>query len=127
VIFRYNTNGQEAVVPIETRNSNGYIIAFDNTSNIDTGIAISVQSPFAQSIPVVVRDDQGNLISTGAGFMVLGSNGHSSFDLVKNFQLTAGIRGTIEFDRPAGGASISVIGIRSPPFLTFTSLPPLAK
>jgi hypothetical protein len=85
-----------------------------------------VQSPFAQSIPVVVRDDKGNLISTGSGFMVLSSNGHSSFDLIKNFALTAGIRGTIEFDRPAG-TSISVIGIRSPPFLTFTSLPPLAK
>jgi sugar lactone lactonase YvrE len=126
VVFRYNPNGQEAVVPIETRNSNGYIVAFDNTSNIATGIAISVASPFAQSIPVVVRDDQGNLINTGSGFVILNSNGHSSFVMTNNFPSTAGLRGTIEFDKPTG-TEISVIGIRSPPALTFTSLPPLAK
>ena len=72
------------------------------------------------------RDDSGNLISTGSGFVVLNSNGHSSFTMTNNFPLTAGIRGTVEFDKPAGTA-ISVIGIRSPPVLTFTSLPPLAK
>ena len=126
VIFRYNPNGQEAVVPIETRNSNGYIVAFDNTANTATGIAINVASPFAQSIPVVVRDDQGNAINTGSGFVLLNSNGHSSFVMKDNFPLTAGVRGTIEFQRP-GGTAISVIGIRSPPALTFTSLPPLPK
>ncbi len=34
--------------------------------------------------------------------------------------------GTIEFDAPAG-AQIGVVGIRSPPALTFTTLPPLAN
>ncbi len=33
---------------------------------------------------------------------------------------------TIEFDTPAS-AEISVLGIRSPPALTFTSLPALAR
>ena len=32
VIFRYNPNGQEAVVPLESRTASAYVIAFDNTS-----------------------------------------------------------------------------------------------
>ena len=32
MIFRYNPNGQEAVVPLESRNASGYILAFDNTA-----------------------------------------------------------------------------------------------
>jgi len=35
VIFRHN--GQEAVVPLESRNASGYIIAFDNTTGTATG------------------------------------------------------------------------------------------
>ena len=31
-IFRYNPNGQEAVVPIEARNAAAYLIPFDNTN-----------------------------------------------------------------------------------------------
>jgi hypothetical protein len=42
------------------------------------------------------------------------------------FPVTAGIRGTIEFDPPPG-ATISALGIRVPHSLTFTTLPALAK
>jgi hypothetical protein len=125
VIFRFNPNGQEAVVPIETRNANSYVLAFDNTGGTVTGVAISAITPFATLIPVVVRDDQGNAIG-GSGSVLLSVNGHSAFILTNNFTSTAGIRGTIQFMKPAG-VPISVIGIRSPPALTFTSLPPLAQ
>ena len=125
VIFRFNPNGQEAVVPLETRNANGYIIPFDNTNGTVTGIALSAQTPFATIVPIVIRDDKGNAIG-GAGNIAISINGHTSFVLSKQFSITDGIRGTIEFQKPAG-AQISVIGIRTPPALTFTTLPPLAK
>ena len=125
VIFRYNPNGQEAVVPLETRTANAYIIPFDNTGGTVTGIALSTQAPLATVVPVVIRDDQGNAIG-GAGNLTMAINGHSSFVLSTQFSITNNIRGTIEFDKPAG-AQISVIGIRTPPALTFTSLPPLAR
>ena len=125
VIFRYNPNGQEAVVPLETRNANAYVIPFDNTNGTVTGIALSAQAPLANVVPVVIRDDKGNAIG-GAGNLAISINGHTSFVLSQQFSITTNIRGTIEFQKPVG-AQISVIGIRTPPALTFTTLPPLAK
>ena len=123
-IFRYNTNGQEAVVPIESRNASGYLIAYDNTNGTATGVAINSISPQGADISVVIRDDTGNQIGTGS--ISLNANGHTSFELATRYPTTANIRGTVEFDTPAG-AEISVLGIRSPPALTFTTLPPLTK
>jgi hypothetical protein len=123
-IFRYNPNGQEAVVPLEARNAASYLIAFDNTNGTATGIAINTISSQPVSVPVAVRDDLGNPLTTGT--IQLNANGHTSFTLAQQFPQTAGIRGTVEFDTPAS-AAISVLGIRSPPALTFTTLPPLAK
>ena len=123
-IFRYNPNGQEAVVPMESRNASGYLIAFDNTNDTVTGVAINSISSQVANISVVIRDDTGNQIGTGS--IPLNANGHTSFILTTQYPTTANIRGTVEFDTPAG-AEISVLGIRSPPALTFTTLPPLAK
>jgi len=126
-IFRYNPNGQEAVVPIESRNAGTYLIAFDNTNSTVTGVAISSNGAQPVTIPVIIRDDKGNQLSTST--IQLGANGHTSFTLadpVHGYASTANIRGTLEFDTPAS-AEISVLGIRSPPALTFTTLPALAK
>jgi len=124
-IFRFDPNGQEAVVPMESRNASSYLIAYDNTGGIVTGIAISSLSALTTLVPVTLRDDTGAVLGTGS--IPLGSNGHISFSpLAARFPQTAGLRGTIEFDAPAG-AQISVLGIRTPPALTFTTLPPLAK
>ncbi len=123
-IFRYIPNGQEAVVPLETRNAGAYLIPFDNTNGIATGIAISATSPQAVTVPVIVRDGTGAQI--GAGSIPLAANGHLSQLLTTQFPETANIRGTVEFDAPAE-TTISVLGIRSPPALTFTTLPALAK
>jgi hypothetical protein len=52
-----------------------------------------------------------------------------AFTLVSDkYQQTANIRGTIEFDTPAG-AQIGALGIRIPPgaLTTYTTLPALAK
>jgi hypothetical protein len=100
------------------------LIAYDNTGGIATGVAISVVSAQAVNIPIVLRDDAGTMLGTTA--IPLSANGHTSFDLATQFPAAANLRGTVEFDTPAG-AQISVLGIRSPPALTFTTLPPLAK
>ena len=127
-IYRYNPNGQEAVVSLETRNAGSYLIAFDNTGGTNTGIAVSLSSSQPSGtpigVPVLVRDDTGNQIA--AATLPIASNGHLSQGLTTLFPTTSNIRGTIEFDTPTG-ASLSVLGIRSPPALTFTTLPALAR
>lgn len=124
VIFHYGPNSQEAVVPMESRNANSYLVAFDNTSSTATGIAVNNASNSTISVPVVVRNDTGAQIATGS--IPLAANGHSSFVLSDQFPATANIRGTIELDQPSG-ASIGVVGIRVPQAITLTTLPALAR
>jgi len=123
-IFRYEPSGQEAVVPLESRNASSYILAFDNTGGTATGVAVSSRSLQAASVPVVIRDDSGAQIGSGA--IALAANGHTAFVLASQFPLTDGKRGTLEFAAPAGG-QIGVVGIRTPPAGTFTTLPALTR
>ncbi len=125
VIFRHN--GQEAVVPLESRNANAYIVAFDNTNGTATGVAVNSVSAQAVNIPVVVRDDLGNQLATDT--IAMAANGHYAFTMgVDRYPAALTIRGTIEFDKPAG-AQIGALGIRIPPGAahTYTTLPVLAK
>jgi hypothetical protein len=123
-IFRYEPTGQEAVVPLDSRNASSYILAFDNTGGTATGVAVSSRSLQAASVPVVIRDDSGALIGTGA--IALPANGHSAFVLATQFPVTDGKRGTLEFTTPAGGP-IGVLGLRTPTAGTFTTLPALSR
>ena len=124
VIFRYEPSGQEAVVPMETRNASAYILAFDNTGGIATGVAVSSVSPQAINVPVVIRDDSGAQIGTGT--IPLAANGHSAFVLAAQFPVTEGKRGILEFITPPG-SQISALGLRTPPARTFTTLPTLTR
>ncbi len=125
VIFRYQPNGQEAVVPLESRNAGAYVLAFDNTAGTATGVAVNSVSTKAASIPVIVRDDTGAQIATGN--IALPANGHSSFTLGSDDCPAAlGFRVTIVFDAPSG-AQIGALGIRIPIAHTFTTLPALTK
>jgi hypothetical protein len=125
VIFRHN--GQEAVVPLESRNANGYIVAFDNTSGTATGIAVNAVSTGPVNVPVVVRDDTGAQIASDT--VTLAPNGHYAFTLgTDRYPAALTIRGTIEFGTPAG-AQIGALGIRIPNVAahTYTTLPALTK
>ena len=125
VIFRHNN--QEAVVPLESRNAAGYVIAFDNTGGTATGIAVNAVSNARVNIPVIVRDENGAQIATD--ILNLAANGHLAFTLgTQKYTATANIRGTIEFDTPAG-AQIGALGIRIPTGAAhaYTTLPALAK
>jgi len=125
VIFRYNPNGQEAVVALESRNANSYILAFDNTNRTATGVAINSVSTQPVLVPVVVRDDSGAQIASGT--ISLAANGHYSFTLgVDEYPVTENIRGTLEFTTPPGG-QIGVLGIQIPAAQTSTTIPSLAR
>ena len=114
-------------MPLESRNANAYILAFDNTGGTFTGIAVNSVSAQTVSVPVIVRDDAGMQIATDT--LNLAPNGHTQFTLVTDkYPGTANIRGTIEFDKPANG-QIGALGIRIPAGVahTYTTLPALAK
>ena len=128
VIFRHNN--QEAVVPLESRNAQAYIIPFDNTKGTVTGIAVNAVSSQPVSTSVTIRNDAG--IALFNDTITLASNGHYAFTLgVDRYQSVPNIlniRGTIEFLAPLG-ASIGALGIRIPVGAapTYTTLPSLAR
>jgi hypothetical protein len=112
-IFRYNPTGQEAVVPLETVNAASYVLAFDNTGTLSTGLAIANVAAQAADVSVLIRDDTGAQIGTGS--INLAAQGHTSFmltDATQGFPATAGKRGTITFETPAGG-QIAPLGLRA--------------
>ncbi len=112
-ILEYAPTGQEAVVPFETRNASSYLLAFDNTGQVGTGLAIANLAPSAASVGVILRDDTGTQI--GKGSIALAPLGHESFmltDASNGFPVTANKRGTAEFDTPLGGR-VSVLGLRA--------------
>ncbi len=128
-IFHQNVTTQEAVVPMETRNASSYLLAFDNTNGLVLGVALENVSAQNAVIPVIIRNDAGVVISNPGASVSLAGNGHTSFvlsDPATGFPVTANIRGTIEFDTPAGGR-ISVLGLRfTPPNNALTTIPALA-
>ena len=107
-VFANLASGQQAAVPLETRNSPAYLLAFDNTGRLNTGLAIANVSATAAQVNVIVRDDTGKQI--GAETEQLDAYGHDYFMLSK-WSETKGQRGTVEFDTPSGGR-IAVLGLR---------------
>ena len=75
------------------------------------------------TIPVTIRNESGAEI--GSSSISLPPNGHLSFGLGDRFPIAKNMRGTVEFG--ATGGKIGVVGIRTPPKLTFTTLPSIAK
>ncbi len=126
-IFHQIPTQQEAVVSMETRTASSYLLAFDNTDSLVLGVAVENVSAANAVIPVVIRDDTGVVLSSPGTTISLGGNGHYAFVLSTQFPITANIRGTIEFDTPAGGR-ISVLGLRfTPPNNALTTIPALAN
>lgn len=123
-IFRYNPAGQEAVVPLETRNASAYVLAFDNTNGLATGVALANVTNQAAGVPVTVRDDSGTTLGTSN--ISLAANGHTSFVLPDAYAFAAGKRGTVEFDAPNAG-QISALGLRATVAGAVTTVPVLSK
>ncbi|MEQ1886896.1 MAG: hypothetical protein ABL967_17675 [Bryobacteraceae bacterium] len=114
-VFRFPASKWEAVVPLETRNADRYILAFDNTGVLATGVAVANLSVQPAGIPVIIRDENGAQIGTAV--LTLTGRGHTSFLLNAQYSATIGRRGTIEFSTPGfgtpGAGRISVLGLRA--------------
>jgi hypothetical protein len=110
-------------VPLISTGAISYVLPFDNTGLLSTGLALANLSPQAATISVIIRNDRGLQIDNQT--IQLHPLGHTSFMLAATYGVTAGIRGTIEFSSESGGG-ISVLGLRANgPALT--TLPALAN
>jgi hypothetical protein len=123
-VFRWLTYGQEASVPLETRSPNSFVLVFDDTSPLTTGVAVANLANAAANITVNLRDDTGAVIQ--AAVLGLGPLGHTSFMLPSSYAAAGNVRGMAEFVAPAGG-KISVIGLRAGTNGALTTIPVLVK
>ena len=123
-IFRWNPFGQEASVPLETRTPGSFVLLFDDTGGLTTGVAVANDASSSAHLTVNLRDDTGALLQTQS-FNLL-ARGHTSFLLPDNYPFSANRKGSAEFVVPLGG-QISVIGLRAGPGGALTTIPVLAK
>ena len=121
-VFAYN--GQEAVVPLETRNPAAFVLAYDNTSGLVTGVALANVSGTGAKVGMVLRDDTGAILDTTS--IDLAPRAHRAFELYQAYPVVANKRGTVEFDTPPGG-QIAALGILATPAGAFTAIPVLVK
>jgi hypothetical protein len=108
-LFTNTTSNWQAAVPLQTLNASSYLLAFDNTGSLSTGLALANLSTQDANINAIIRDDSGTMI--GTEMINVPAQGHTSFMLNSTYAVTGRIRGTIEFDTPAGG-QINVLGLR---------------
>ena len=111
-ILRYNPTGQELGLPLETRNANSYLLAYDHSGGIQTCIGLANLAAIPVSVPLTIRDQNGSVLVNTT--ISLRASGHTSFDLTEQYGITAGKQGIIQFDTPEF-ARISVIGLRTAP------------
>jgi len=124
-IFRWTTFGQEASVPLEARAPNSFVLVFDDTNGLTTGVALANVSGTIGDITAMFRDDAGTQIGSPATIS-LAAHGHTSFMLPDRYPEAAGKRGMVEFAVPQG-VGISVIGLRAKSDGTLTTIPVFTK
>ena len=64
-------------MPLQTNNASSYLLAFDNTSQLATGVAIANMAQQPANVSAVIRDDTGTQIGTGT--INLAAQAHTSF------------------------------------------------
>jgi hypothetical protein len=126
--FRYQstaTQDLEAVVPLETRTPASFVLPFDNTAGLTTGVALANGSDTSTAnIQIIARNAAGAQLLTGS--ISLPVRGHTSFMLATRYPSLVGILGSLEFQNPSGG-NISVLGLRINQTGSLTSIPAQAK
>lgn len=113
-----------AAVLLETRSAGSYILPFDNTGALATGIALANVAPSAANVGVRIFDEAGALLQGGS--LSLPGRGHTSFLLPDAYAVAAHKRGMIEFVVPSDG-KISAIGVRATSEGTLTTIPVLTR
>jgi hypothetical protein len=119
-IFRYNPSQQEAVVPLETRTTSSFTVAYDNTNGLATGLALANASDQAVNLNLILRDDNGGQFAGGA--IALPGHGHTAVNLAQAYPGTAGIRGTVNI-ATLTASQFSALGIRFTPSQNITTIP----
>jgi hypothetical protein len=109
-IFTNTPNNWEAVVPLETRNANFYVLPFDDTKPLATGVAIANLSTQPATVDAKILSDAGLQIDDET--IQMDPLGHTSFLLAGTYPKTAGVRGSVVFTSESGG-QISVLGLRA--------------
>ncbi|HEX8986001.1 MAG TPA: hypothetical protein VF767_11225, partial [Bryobacteraceae bacterium] len=123
-VFRATYSGQEAVVPLTSDASRAYVLAFDNTQSLATGLAVASRSEAPAELQLELHDESGELIAlTGVS---LPARGHKSFMLTDLFVSAANRRGTVTFSAIAGGP-ISALGLRATKSGAVTTIPAFAS
>jgi hypothetical protein len=115
----------EAVVPLETRTPASFVLPFDTTAGLSTGVALANGSDTSTAnVQVIVRNAAGAQLLTDS--IPLPVRGHASFMLTARYPSLAGILGSLEFQNPSGG-NISVLGLRINQTGSLTSIPAQPK
>lgn len=111
--FRYHATAGlnlEALVPLETRTPISFVLPFDNTPGVETGVAVANGSDSLEArIAIMARDILGSELKIDS--ITLPIRGHTSFMLSNRYPSLQGLVGSLEFHNDAG-ASISVVGLR---------------
>ena len=115
----------EAVVPLETRTPASFVLPFDTTAGLSTGVALANGSDTSTAnVQLIVRNAAGAQLLTDSIFLPV--RGHTSFMLAAKYPGLAGILGSLEFQNPSGG-NLSVLGLRINQTGSLTSIPAQAK
>lgn len=126
--FRYQSTASqdlEAVVPLETRTPGSFVLPFDNTAGLSTGVALANGSDTSTAdVQVIARNAVGAQLLTD--LISLPVRGHTSFMLAARYPSLDGTLGSLEFQNPSGG-SISVLGLRISQTGSLTSVPAQVK
>ena len=101
-----------------------YLVAFDNTGGLSTGVALVNISAAAESIPVTLRDDHGTIV--GNDTIQLPAGAHTSYVFTDRTPAAANIRGTVEFS-VSGIGPFSILGLRGTSGQVLTTIPVLRK
>ncbi len=126
--FTWNTGQgpQEAVVPLESRTPNSFVLWYDQSDGFVTGMAVANMAAASASVAVTVRDDTGTVLASST-LPTLNPYGHTSFLLTDPayYPVTAGKRGTVEFKVPSGG-QIATLAFRAA-LGTLSTVPAMVK
>ncbi len=124
LIFQYST-GENVLVNAQGSNASSYLVPFDQTNGLSTGISLANTTTQAIQVVATLRDQNGQpLGSQSSIYISLPPQGHQSFVLTSIFPAAAGNYGTVTFT-PGSGQQIGVLGIRYTPTGAFTSIPVL--
>ena len=104
----------------EARAAARYVLAFDNTNGLTTGLALANGSSQTVLVEVHIRDETGALLESA--FIGLAGQAHTSFMLPDKYPSAAGRRGSIDFS-PSPKQLISVFGLRVRPDHVISAIP----